>query len=106
MENLKRIPDTFEGRGDLRGWLFTLVCREDLPEGGAVAVYCKSKDENGTVKHMYEAVRIRIRAPYAAWGETMPAESYPGSERFGQDAYDCTTLDRALWRMYQLKARN
>jgi hypothetical protein len=60
MEETHRVPVEFKGRGDLKGWKFTLMHREDLPAGGALAVYRKTMRVADSEIASYEAVKLKV----------------------------------------------
>ena len=87
--NIKKIPDTFEGVGDMKGFVF-----EKKYEDKETYIYSAEK---GGVKH-YEKFQKRltpilINFEERTYSETDFKEVYPKSKDFGKWANMCTEIE-------------
>ena len=78
---IKKLPESFPGKRDMKGTIYTLLCRTDN-----IAMY-KLMYECGTVK--YEVIKIKLY-PRMDWSSGKRSiikgeftEAYPPSEAFG-----------------------
>ena len=87
MANLREIPLTFEGKGEVRGYTFTQV----------------KKSEKG---YIYEVTRPGLAPHYEIFerveNKRFGVYSYPGSAAFGHWAWTANTLEMAIHKFNQL----
>ena len=98
---MKQIPEKYEGRGDQKGYTFTLV-----RSWGTVALYSKEKHGDMT----YEVVRVRKRKKDVYVGEKQIAstgdEYLPSSREWGVYGWTYNVIEKAMERIDELLKRD
>ena len=84
---MKELQEHFEGKGQVRGYTFTLISKTDW--GFIYEV------EHGGYKH-YEVFKKRLNRRFAT-------VSYPTDKAFGIWAWTCMTLDKAKSKLSELE---
>lgn len=87
---MKTLPTEFSKNG----FNYKLIERNSV-----AAIYSQSSE--GRING-YEVIKVKVFPEREVMGKKVEAgEYYPGSEKWGTDAYTCGTLERALYRFNQ-----
>ena len=84
---IKPLPKRFSGRGEVKGYNFTLIYKTKWG-------FCYEVSLNGIIIH-YEVFRRKINKQFGC-------ESYPTSKAFGIWAWTFKTKDKAMRKLYSL----
>jgi len=87
MKPIKKLPEQFTGRGEVKGYDFTLICKTEKG-------FCYEVTQSGIIPH-YEVFRRKTNKRFNC-------ESYPTSKAFGIWAWTFRNRDEALNRLYSL----
>lgn len=92
---MKPLPQTFTANG---------FVHEQLVREGNYAIYRRFKQGGG--QEHFEVVRIRSHNGFKIPGTNkvaLPAETYPGNEKWGVDGFMCPTIELARAKFDELK---
>lgn len=87
MEPIKKLPEQFTGRGEIKRFKFTLIC---MTEKG----FCYEVTQSGIIPH-YEVFLRKLNLRFAC-------ESYPTAKAFGIWAWTYKNRDEALNKLNKL----
>ena len=88
MNTIKQLSDLFSGRGEVKGYDFTLCDKTKR-------AFCYEVSVNGIITH-YEVFRLKINKWFGC-------ESYPSAKAFGIWAWTYKSLDDASRKLNSLK---
>jgi hypothetical protein len=84
---IKPLPKKFAGKGEVKGYYFTLICKTKWG-------FCYEVSYNGIITH-YEVFRRKINKRFGC-------ESYPSSKSFGIWAWTFKSKEKAIRKLSSL----